>query len=490
VNAQDDPLPVEKPRRPRLRWLKRIGKGLLMVAVIIAGRMAWHHFQATKNLQEALAEMDRAEPGWRLEDIEAAREQVPEEENSARVVVAAATLLPKNWPPKEFDDLFAKLAPAEQLPPEDFARLKKELADVRPVLLEARKLAGMPRGRHHISYQRNVLDTLLRDQIEGRRISRLLVLDALRHDQEGNLKEALVSCRAALNTARAIGDEPFASSQLIRTAGVVAVCQAVEHTLGQGEPPQEEIIAISKLLAEEDAYADLIVSARGERAVDHGTFDALESGDVSFGQMAVGKTEWTDRFYALFYRDNLRDEHPIMLTLMTRWVAIAQLPSSEQAQVERQFEQEVRDQPQSAILTRLLLPHLTKLGEASRRKHACIRCISAALAAECYRQTHKRWPDSLDQLSPQFLPAVPLDPFDGSPLRYRRIEDGVVIYSLGNDGVDDSGHLDPERMTQTGVDVGYRLWDVSKRRQPPRPKPPPQPAPMPPRMQGNAPNPG
>jgi hypothetical protein len=37
------------------------------------------------------AEMDRAEPGWRLEDIEAAREQVPEEENSARVLSGSIT---------------------------------------------------------------------------------------------------------------------------------------------------------------------------------------------------------------------------------------------------------------------------------------------------------------------------------------------------------------------------------------------------------------
>jgi hypothetical protein len=109
--------------------------------------------------------------------------------------------------------------------------------------------------------------------------------------------------------------------------------------------------------------------------------------------------------------------------------------------------------------------------------------MTVALAAEHYRQTHKHWPDSLNQLCPQFLSAVPLDPFDGAPLRYRRVEDGVVIYSVGNDGIDDSGHLDPEHINQPGVDVGYRLWDVSKRRQPPRPKPPPQPAPVPPWMQ-------
>jgi hypothetical protein len=249
------------------------------------------------------------------------------------------------------------------------------------------------------------------------------------------------------------------------------------------------MIVIRKLLADEDAYPDLIVAARGERAFDHGTFDAIESGDVSFGKMATGRTEWTDRFYSLFYRDNLRDEHPIMLTLMTRWIAIAQLPPSLQALAEQQLAEDGRNLPNSAILTRLLLPAYQKVGEASRRKHACIRCMNAALAAERYRQTHKHWPDSLDKLCPRFLSAIPIDPFDGAPLRYRRVEDGAVIYSVGNDGIDDSGHLDPEHINQPGVDVGYRLWDVPKRRQPPRPKPPIQPAPMPWEKEA-APNPG
>jgi hypothetical protein len=80
------------------------------------------------------------------------------------------------------------------------------------------------------------------------------------------------------------------------------------------------------------------------------------------------------------------------------------------------------------------------------------------------------------------LAAVPLDPFDGEPLRYRRFEDGIVIYSTSSDGVDNNGNLDREHPDQPGVDVGCRLWNVAKRRQPPRPKPPKPPAPpmMPP----------
>jgi len=66
---------------------------------------------------------------------------------------------------------------------------------------------------------------------------------------------------------------------------------------------------------------------------------------------------------------------------------------------------------------------------------------------------------------------IPFDPFDGLPLRYRRLDDGVMIYSISSDGVDNNGNLDTAHPNQPGVDIGYRLWDVAKRRQPPRPKP-------------------
>jgi hypothetical protein len=441
-----------------------------LIAIVI--RQAWRHHEIAKNLQETLAEMDRTEPSWRLQDIEAARERVPEDENSARVVVAATKLLPKNWPALEFDNLFTHLTPEAQLTPEDLARLKQELDSVRSAVKEARKLAVMPRGHHRIEYKRNVLDTLLHDQAEGRRVARLLVLDALRFDQARDLKNALISCRATLNTGRALGDEPLPVSQLVRTAGVILACQGVEHALGQGEPPPEELIDFQKLVDDEDAFPDLLVTARGERAADQETFDALESGDTPISSLSDGRPGWKERLFGFVFRDNIRDEHPMMLALMNRWVAIAMLPSWEQSAAEQQFNQDVRDLPKSAILTRLLLPALTRLGEASRRKHAYLRCLTVTLAAERYRREKKIWANTIDQLCPKYLAAVPIDPFDGLRLRYRRLEDGVMVYAVGNDGVDNDGNLDREHPNRPGVDIGYRLWDVAKRRQPPHPKPP------------------
>ena len=52
-------------------------------------------------------------------------------------------------------------------------------------------------------------------------------------------------------------------------------------------------------------------------------------------------------------------------------------------------------------------------------------------------------PAYLDVLVPQFLANVPLDPFDGQPLRFKRLDQGYVVYSIGRDGRDGGGKEKP-----------------------------------------------
>jgi hypothetical protein len=103
--------------------------------------------------------------------------------------------------------------------------------------------------------------------------------------------------------------------------------------------------------------------------------------------------------------------------------------------------------------------------------HAKLRCARVALAAERYRQKHGNWPQSLADLAPQYVPAVPLDPFDGKPLRYRRTDRGAVVYSVGEDGRGDGS--DPDTLRG----VVFKLWNVDQRRQPALPVPKPVEAP-------------
>ncbi|HTU19464.1 MAG TPA: hypothetical protein VMG10_15495 [Gemmataceae bacterium] len=460
---------IAELRRRKLRWLKRITSGLLIILIVAVCAWACWPNAAQQRLKEALAELDRSDPGWRLEDIEAAREPIPEGENSARVVMAAFNLLPRQWPPRELEALLGALSPEVRLAPEEFQRLKQELDNVQPALKEARKLADMPRGRHHLEYQPFVMYTALYDQANIYRVVHLLYYDSLQHDQEQDILSALNACRATLHAAASIGDEPFAASQRIRIAGVILTCQGIERALAQGDPPPREIANLQNLLRKEDDFPDRIVIARGERASLHESFTAIERGDVPLTHHFFGRRPaWEEYVYGWFTRDKFREAHPAMLAEMTRFVNIAQLPSPQQTPAERAREARLRALKEFDPLDVLDTPALQKVFDASRRKHVYLRSTIAALAAEGYRQKHKKWPDSLDMLCPQFLASVPRDPFDGELLRYRRVEDGVVMYSVGSDRADNNGNLDPEHPDAPGVDVGVRLWDVDKRRQPPR----------------------
>ena len=65
--------------------------------------------------------------------------------------------------------------------------------------------------------------------------------------------------------------------------------------------------------------------------------------------------------------------------------------------------------------------------------------ITAELAVRCCRTNQLRLPANLAQLVPEYLKRVPIDPFSGKPIIYRLEESNWLLYSVGQDGVDDGG---------------------------------------------------
>ena len=72
---------------------------------------------------------------------------------------------------------------------------------------------------------------------------------------------------------------------------------------------------------------------------------------------------------------------------------------------------------------------------------AQVAFATAALALERYRLEQGSLPDSLEALTPDYLPAIPNDPFDDAPLRYLPQEDGFILYAVGVDGIDNRGQF-------------------------------------------------
>lgn len=75
---------------------------------------------------------------------------------------------------------------------------------------------------------------------------------------------------------------------------------------------------------------------------------------------------------------------------------------------------------------------------------ARLRTARVALAVLRWRAAHEgKLPESLSELVPDTLPAIPADPFDEQPLRYRRLPQGFTVYSVGPDFTDNGGKRPP-----------------------------------------------
>ena len=85
------------------------------------------------------------------------------------------------------------------------------------------------------------------------------------------------------------------------------------------------------------------------------------------------------------------------------------------------------------------------------------RIVVTAIALKRFQLAHGKWPDALADLTPQFLTAVPIDPYDGKPLKYHPNPDGTfLLYSAGEDGADNGGDATSAK-TSSGANSWYWL---------------------------------
>jgi len=90
---------------------------------------------------------------------------------------------------------------------------------------------------------------------------------------------------------------------------------------------------------------------------------------------------------------------------------------------------------------------------------AYLRAAQTALAVERYRLAHdNQLPESLQNRMADFINAIPADPFDGRPFRYKKLTRGYVVYSVGGDREDDGGkEKQPGDKSESGYDLTFTV---------------------------------
>jgi serine/threonine protein kinase len=451
--------------------------GLAAAVVVLAGVLAFGVMKSSdgrvlppedsssEELLQVVAELDRLEPGWRLEQIEAAREEVPEAENAAVHVRAVTRLLPADWPAGELARTWSnayELSPASRFEERQVAALREELQKRGPAVAEGLRLADKPRGRHAVKWSRDGLSTLVKHAQDCRPVATLLGMEAAVRSHDGDADGALTACRAVLNSGRSVGTEPIFVSQLVRQALLWQSVRIAERVLAHGEPSDPALVALQQLLEDEATHPALRIGARGDRGGLHWAMSAFEAGDLRPEHFQVNRVGEREATAGPMPPAALRRAHIWLLRDSTRFVRFADLSDPEIAARHGEWDKSARDIPPEVRQLELVSEY-GKVYRVYLRAVATARCAATAIAVFRYRQSHGRWPDSLSELVGQGLRAVPADPYDGQPLRYRRLADGVVVYAVGPDRVDDGGVLDYKDPERLGGDVGVRLWNVARR---------------------------
>jgi hypothetical protein len=91
--------------------------------------------------------------------------------------------------------------------------------------------------------------------------------------------------------------------------------------------------------------------------------------------------------------------------------------------------------------TNILAPTFIRSIEAHAEGDARLAAAHTAVALERYRLANNSLPDDLAELVPACIKKIPIDPFDGKPLRYKKLspQSGYIIYSIGRNEHDDLG---------------------------------------------------
>ncbi|MHC5112739.1 MAG: sialidase family protein [Planctomycetota bacterium] len=90
-------------------------------------------------------------------------------------------------------------------------------------------------------------------------------------------------------------------------------------------------------------------------------------------------------------------------------------------------------------LTSKLIPHLGRVHKMRARIEASQRATQLAYATHLYRQESGSWPAALDVVADHYGGNMTTDPFTGENFGYRLTDDGPVIYSRSENGIDDGG---------------------------------------------------
>ena len=280
-----------------------------------------------------------------------------------------------------------------------------------------------------------------------RTMARLLTLSAHVHLHSGEEQLALQDVDAIFAVSESLQKSPVMISGLIRLAVHAIGCELAAELLPQASWNDADLQKLQIAISRAQFREELLTSFHGERAI------CLESISISPG---------------VLFRDANLLKIIELFDILTDGLRVSW---AEATKAHQEIDREILAIRGGGFITRtkfmmlqLGLPGIAQGVNASMRAEARQNSLIATIAAHRYRLQRGKLPVALVDLT-EFLPggdsrksSLMTDPFDGQPLRFKIEDSRLVIYSIGQNLVDDGGQIEAEKPAEG--DVGYAVEDV------------------------------
>lgn len=267
--------------------------------------------------------------------------------------------------------------------------------------------------------------------------------------------------RTGLYLAEVLRDEPLLISQLVRIAQGGIALEALSWGLEAHQWSEAQLLEFEKELMKINYLDGMAFGIEGERANMMTFFDWMAKDSMIVNAVrAIGRTDpespyaelvgplgtWIPSGVLRRNQANIALHHQIFLDEIYRLKSVrsegrfaTELKFSVD-EIDRALVEELMKVTPYNVLMPRLAPASGKAIEKAIRGETRLLCATIGCAVERYRLSEGEYPDSLEQLVPEYVAVLPIDPMDGNPLRYARTEDDKFrIWSVGLNDPGDEG---------------------------------------------------
>lgn len=447
------------------------GKLLLVVAgfsVLVMGIIYLLSMASTARWERYAASLRQDGQPLTFEEIEQRRKEIPDEMNGALLITGLVdefNALPElSWKTDRNVMIFGRnngeYSFFQGIPRYRVDASRAFLAECRDLIVKLFALRDRPTGRYHIKLGVTALGTLLLEMPTVRVAGKLAYLESIVALIDGDESRAVDATRVLASISGTLNEHPTVVGRLIQIAIDALVKRAIENTLRTTELDEPTLRALVDVIDQRLAECTMKWALLGERALFLATCEDVAAGRLLLTQLGAGSLGVISIPILPYFL--IRQNQATGVELLTRLVEAADDPQA-LMKAANGIDVEVPKLPITQFIVRTMMPSLSRAVTLHLRITAELQCTRLGLAAERFRMNTGRLPVSLDELVPDYVDEIPTDPFDGTPMHFAQTDNGIVIYSIDLDLIDDGGLVEGQNELPYIRDRGFRLFKPQHR---------------------------